>query len=161
MTTETSPHSRIRRRWFLIAVSAAVCGGGIFAFSPQREHFYKCPLTGRGRVVITRLGLTLSDEVNTNSVSVWAEANGMVGIVPGQCGWTPIGTVTSRLFSPPRFAENMVFMIPYRLHAESLKIPGMTREAALRDYQREIKAAHTDKQPLWQVEQKFAQLGGQ
>lgn len=157
---EPAPKVTYRRR--LIAVmSVAFVGIAGFGFSPKVEHYYQCPLTGRDRIVIARLGVTFSDRVGTNLVSDWAEKNAMTGVVAGQCGWTSISTVTTRLFSSPRFGESMAHMIPHRLHGGTLKLPDLTPEAALRKYQQSIIAAHASNRPLWQVQQEFVEAGDQ
>jgi hypothetical protein len=95
-TTIEQPRRLItRRRFFVAVVLVAVLAIPVaFVFAPHTETNYKCPLTGRDRVVIERLGLTVSDHIASNDVSVWAEANSIAGVVADQCGWETASTVT-------------------------------------------------------------------
>lgn len=131
-----------RRRWLITVILVVLVGMAGTASSPKVEHYYQCPLTARDRIVITRLGITLSDRVTTNRVSAWAETSGISDATAGQCGWTPISTVTTRLFSAPRFGESMAPMILHRLHHGALQQSDLKAKAALRDHQQAILAPH-------------------
>jgi hypothetical protein len=149
-----------RRIMFLTMVTTVTIAlAGFLSFGPRQEDYSTCPLTGRDRMIVTRLGITISDRVSTNGVSVWAEANSVDGIVVGQCGWTPISTVTTHWFAPQLFGESMQPMIPYSLYRGLIKLPDLTPEEALQKYQQAIMAAFNANKSLWQVHQEFLQAG--
>jgi hypothetical protein len=140
---------------FAISVIVAACFR--VRFGPQVENHYQCPLTGRSRLVVIRFGVTISDRTTANSVSVWADENGLPEVVAGQCGWTPAETVATRWVSAPLFGESMVPMIPRDLHGKTIILPGVTREEALQKYQTAIMTAFATNQPLWKVQQRILQ----
>lgn len=149
---------RLSRRLFLGWVIASVALVVVLAVrGPRIESYYQCPLTGQGRGVISHAGFTTSDRITTNEVSSWAEVNGISDLVAGQCGWTPISTVTAYWFSPPRFGESMAHMIPRRIHQGSFNLPGKTREETLREYQTAIITAFNAGEPLWRAQQQFVE----
>lgn len=139
---------------------ACVLGVSILGlFGPTLETYYRCPLTGQDRIVIARMGLTISDRTYTNSTSSWVGTNGIPGLVAGQCGWTLSGTVTTPWFGAPRFGETFLPPVPRGLREGWIKIADSTPEEALREYQQRILSAFNANESLESVQLEFPGSG--
>jgi len=69
-------------------------------FDIRTETRLQCVLTGVDRVVTTRFGLEVSDDIIPNNVSRWAEEYGNAELTRGLCGWQTVDSSPKSWFVP-------------------------------------------------------------
>jgi hypothetical protein len=113
-------------------------------WGPKSETSYEDPLTGRRKRESNWLGLALSNQVDEDEVSRWADRNSIPGTYPARYGWTVISRTQRGWFSPSWIACGGGFDIPKRIFHKEIAIDGLTREETLQRYQTELVAAYTE-----------------
>jgi hypothetical protein len=113
-------------------------------FGPKFAATYEDPLTGRRKHESIWVGLTLSNQVEENEVSRWADRHSIPDIYPGRFGWTPITRTERRWFSASSIACGGGYDIPKRIFDGKIAMDGLTREEILQRYQADIVAAYAE-----------------
>jgi hypothetical protein len=123
----------------LVAISAI--SYLVVMYDVSTETRMQCVLTGVDRIVTTRFGLEVSDEVVSNDVSRWAEKYGNAEITPGLCGWQTVDWSETRWFVPTiRETHRSPRLVVQVLHERSLSSTDDFEGRLLQEYYRQINA---------------------
>ncbi len=115
----------------------------------RTETRLQCMLTGVDRVVTTRFGFEVSDDIIPNEVSRWAEGYFNAEITPGLCGWQTVGSSQKRWFVPTiRGAQSSPRLVVQTLHERSLSSTDDFEERLLQEYYRQINARLAADKPV-------------
>lgn len=115
----------------------------------KTETRMQCVLTGVDRVVTTRFGFEVSDEIIPNDVSSWADRYGNAEITPGRCGWDTVSSSKKRWFVPAiRGAHPSPRFVVQALHERSLNSTDDFEGQLLREYYRQISARLVANKPV-------------
>lgn len=115
----------------------------------RTETRLQCVLTGVDRVVTTRFGFEVSDDIIPNDVSRWAEGYGNAEITPGLCGWQTVGSSQKRWFAPTILgAHSSPRLVVQTLHERSLNSTDDFEGRLLQEYYRQINTRLAANKPV-------------
>lgn len=142
-----------RRRAFQIRIASLLVISAIVflvvIYDVETETRMQCVLTGVDRVMTTRVGFVVSDDIIPNDLSRWADQYGNPEITPGLCGWQTVGSSRKRWFVPtisgthasPRF-------VVQALHERSLSSTDDFEGRLLKEYYRQISTRLAANKPI-------------
>ena len=157
---EAKPLLRRSRTWLVffagIALGCLLPYALAFFYGPKSDTFYEDPLTGRRKRESIWLGVTLSDQIEENEVSKWADQNSAPGIYYAQYGWTQITREERGWFTSASIACGGGHDIPARIFRKEIAIKGLTSGEALQKYQGEIVTEFQEHYSTIGTQQKWA-----